>query len=152
MFDNRRVSGDLQIFCDRDKNQSRTNYVVLQPELGGSKGPRKISDKYSYLRLLYIRLRPEGACHYLLAIMSPSLSCPSLSPYVSEYKQKTKKTKVFISGSHFLQFYLNGFILTEKIYDTYQRKLLVLFSPYFLHEFPLRTLRLSQTLVGYTIR
>ena len=54
MFDNRRVSGDLQIFCDRDKNQSRTNYVVLQPELGGSKGPRKISDKYSFLRLLYM--------------------------------------------------------------------------------------------------
>ena len=47
MFDNRRVSGDLQIFCDRDKNQSRTNYVVLQPELGGSKGPRKISFIYS---------------------------------------------------------------------------------------------------------
>ena len=77
MFDNRRVSGDLQIFCDRDKNQSRTNYVVLQPELRGSKGPRKISDKYSFLTLLYIRLRPAEACHYLLGIMSPSLSCPS---------------------------------------------------------------------------
>ena len=95
MFDNRRVSGDLQIFCDRDKNQSRTNYVVLQPELRGSKGPRKISDKYSFLTLLYIRLRPAGACHYLLAIMSPSLSCPSRFAMRIRVETKNKENKSF---------------------------------------------------------
>ena len=79
------LSGDLQIFCDRDENQVRRSLSLFISHISQT--------------------------------------------YQSRNKKQRKQKLKFISGLNFFQFHLNGFILAEKIYDTYQRKLLVLLSP-----------------------